>query len=77
MIGHCNVRFDENMNYVPATKRSDESIDGIVAARPNEPPLEMLRGWLQTLEKSVGSEQRAVIVSLLKDAVPEFKATAE
>jgi hypothetical protein len=21
MIGHCNVRFDENMNYVPAKKR--------------------------------------------------------
>lgn len=32
MIGHCNVRFDENMNYVPAKKRSEHSIDGIVAA---------------------------------------------
>jgi phage terminase large subunit-like protein len=32
MIGHCNVRFDENMNYVPAKKRSEDSIDGIVAA---------------------------------------------
>lgn len=36
MIGHCNVRFDENMNYVPAKKRSEESIDGIVAAVMNE-----------------------------------------
>jgi len=32
MIGHCNVRFDENMNYVPAKKRSEDSIDGVVAA---------------------------------------------
>lgn len=32
MIGHCHVRFDENMNYVPAKKRSEYSIDGIVAA---------------------------------------------
>lgn len=32
MIGHCNVRFDENMNYVPAKKRSEDSIDGIVGA---------------------------------------------
>lgn len=32
MVGHCNVRFDENMNYVPAKKRSEDSIDGIVAA---------------------------------------------
>lgn len=32
MMGHCNVRFDENMNYVPAKKRSEDSIDGVVAA---------------------------------------------
>ena len=36
MIGHCNVRFDENMNYVPAKKRSEDSIDGVVAAVMNE-----------------------------------------
>lgn len=56
---------------------ADIGIDGIVAARPNEPPLEALRNWLQTIEKSVGNEQRALIVGLLKDAVPEFKAGAE
>jgi phage terminase large subunit-like protein len=32
MIGHCHVRFDENMNFVPAKKRSEQSIDGVVAA---------------------------------------------
>jgi phage terminase large subunit-like protein len=32
MIQHCHVRFDENMNFVPAKKRSEQSIDGIVAA---------------------------------------------
>jgi O-antigen biosynthesis protein WbqV len=56
---------------------ADIGIDGIVAARPNEPPLETLRNWLQTIETSVGNEQRAVIVGLLKDAVPEFKASVE
>jgi O-antigen biosynthesis protein WbqV len=56
---------------------ADIGIDGIVAARPNEPPLETLRNWLQMIETSVGNEQRAVIVGLLKDAVPEFKASAE
>lgn len=30
--GHVAVRFDENMNFVPAKKRSAEKIDGIVAA---------------------------------------------
>ena len=32
MIQHCHVRFDENMNFVPAKKRSEQSIDGIVGA---------------------------------------------
>lgn len=54
----------------------DIGIAGIVAARPNEPPLELLRGWLSTLEKSVGSEQRSIIVAVLKDAIPEFNSGA-
>lgn len=30
MAGHCQVRFDENLNFVPAKKRSGDKIDGIV-----------------------------------------------
>lgn len=29
MIGHARVRFDENMNYVPAKKLTADSIDGV------------------------------------------------
>lgn len=32
MAGHCVVRFDENLNFVPAKKRSADKIDGIVAS---------------------------------------------
>lgn len=32
MVGHALVRFDENLNYVPARKTSREKIDGIIAA---------------------------------------------
>lgn len=32
MAGNAAVRFDENLNFVPAKKRSAEKIDGIVAA---------------------------------------------
>ena len=52
MIGHCHVRFDENMNFVPAKKKSELSIDAVVAAVMTEalastpvekpPPLKML-----------------------------------
>jgi O-antigen biosynthesis protein WbqV len=48
-------------------------IAGIVAARPNEPPLETLRGWLERLRQAVAAEDRGVIEGVLKDAVPEFK----
>jgi O-antigen biosynthesis protein WbqV len=78
-IVFTGVRPGERMNEIlfaheePAT---DIGIDGIVAARPNEPPLDMLQGWLTTLHKAVNGEQRNVIVAVLKDAVPEFKAGA-
>ena len=55
---------------------ADIGIDGIVAAQPNEPPLDTLRIWLKSLEDAVQGEQRTVIVGLLKDAVPEFKVAA-
>lgn len=32
MIRHCHVRYDENMNIVPAKKKSEKPIDGPVAA---------------------------------------------
>ena len=54
----------------------DIGIAGIVAARPNEPPMDTLRGWLQALEKAVATEDRSVIEGVLKNAVPEFKVGA-
>jgi O-antigen biosynthesis protein WbqV len=53
---------------------ADIGIAGIVAARPNEPPLETLRGWLSMLDKAVGEDSREPIAAVLRDAVPEFKA---
>ena len=32
MAGNVTIRFDENLNFMPAKKRSAEKIDGIVAA---------------------------------------------
>ena len=78
-IVFTGVRPGERLNeilFAHEEPTSDIGIDGIVAARPNEPPLETLRGWLATLDKAVGSEQRSVIVAVLTEAVPEFKAGA-
>jgi len=51
-------------------------VAGIMAAKPNEPPMQSLRAWLQALEKAVATEDRSVIETVLKAAVPEFKAQA-
>ena len=78
-IVFTGVRPGERLNeilFAHEEPTSDIGIDGILAARPNEPPLETLRGWLTTLDKAVGGEQRDVIVAVLTEAVPEFKAGA-
>jgi len=51
-------------------------IAGIVAARPREPSLKALHGWLATLREAVNGEQRSLIESVLKEAIPEFAAGA-
>jgi O-antigen biosynthesis protein WbqV len=78
-IVFTGVRPGERMNeilFAHEEPTTDIGIEGIVAARPNEPPLDMLQTWLITLQKAVNGEQRNVIVAVLKDAVPEFKAGA-
>jgi O-antigen biosynthesis protein WbqV len=76
-IVFTGVRPGERLNeilFAHEEPTADIGIAGIVAARPNEPPLDTLQRWLSTLEKAVGSEQRSVIVGVLKDAIPEFKS---
>jgi FlaA1/EpsC-like NDP-sugar epimerase len=76
-IAFTGIRPGERLNeilFAHEEPTADIGVAGIVAARPNEPPLETLRGWLQSLEKAVATEDRGVIEVVLKDAVPEFKA---
>lgn len=47
---------------------------GIMAAKPNEPPMATLRKWLGALEEAIAKDDRATIKAVLKDAVPEFGA---
>ncbi len=78
-IVFTGLRPGERLNeilFAHEEPTADIGIAGIVGARPNEPPLEMLRGWLAMLDKAVGEENRQPIVTVLRDAVPEFKAGA-
>jgi FlaA1/EpsC-like NDP-sugar epimerase len=51
-------------------------VAGIMAAKPNEPPMQTLRKWITALEQAIAKDDRATIKVVLKDAVPEFGATA-
>ena len=54
----------------------DVSITGIVAARPNNPSMDSMRAWLARLEQGVARDDRSVIDSVLRDAVPDFRGEA-
>jgi len=51
-------------------------IVGIVAARPVQPSLEAMRGWLAMLEQGLGRDEREAIYRVLRDAVPDFRGVA-
>jgi O-antigen biosynthesis protein WbqV len=49
---------------------------GIMAAKPNEPPMQTLCKWLAALEEAIARDDRSTIRAVLKDAVPEFGSNA-
>jgi FlaA1/EpsC-like NDP-sugar epimerase len=51
-------------------------VAGIMAAKPNEPPMQALRKWIATLEQAIENDDRITIRAILKDAVPEFGSSA-
>jgi O-antigen biosynthesis protein WbqV len=51
-------------------------VAGVMAAKPNEPPMLTLRKWISALEQAIARDDRATIRTILKDAVPEFGSTA-
>ena len=51
-------------------------VAGIMAAKPNEPPMPTLRKWLAALEEAITKDDPTTIRAVLKDAVPEFGSNA-
>jgi FlaA1/EpsC-like NDP-sugar epimerase len=51
-------------------------VAGIMAAKPNEPPMQSLRKWIAALEQAIARDDRATIKAVLKDAIPEFGSNA-
>lgn len=51
-------------------------IDGVVAAHPVNPPIDVVRTWLAKLEHAIAREEREAIFGVLRDALPDFRGEA-
>jgi FlaA1/EpsC-like NDP-sugar epimerase len=49
---------------------------GIVAARPAQPSIDAMRGWLVMLDQGLARDEREAIYRVLRDAVPDFRGVA-
>src|SRR5215831_5718119 len=78
-ITFTGVRPGERMHEIlfaheePAV---DIGVAGIMAAKPNEPPMNAIRMWILALERAIEKDDPATITAVLKDAVPEFGSNA-
>jgi O-antigen biosynthesis protein WbqV len=78
-IVFSGMRPGERLNeilFASAEPTVEIGIAGIMAAKPNEPPMPTLRKWIAALEQAIEKDDPATIKVVLKDAVPEFGATA-
>ena len=51
-------------------------IDGVVAAHPVNPPIDVVRAWLAKLEHAIAREEREAIFGVLRGALPDFRGQA-
>jgi O-antigen biosynthesis protein WbqV len=73
------MRPGERLNeilFASEEPAAEIGISGIMAAKPNEPPMQALRKWIAALEGAIAAHDPAAIKAILKDAVPEFGADA-
>jgi FlaA1/EpsC-like NDP-sugar epimerase len=78
-IAFTGMRPGERLNEILFANEEpavDIGVAGIMAAKPNEPPMQTIRKWLAALEHAIERDDPATITAVLKDAVPEFGATA-
>src|SRR5215475_11609364 len=76
-ISFTGIRPGERLNEILFASEEptvEIGLAGVMAAKPNEPPMQSLRKWIGALEEAIAKNDRATIKAVLKDAVPEFGA---
>jgi FlaA1/EpsC-like NDP-sugar epimerase len=79
-IVFTGIRPGERLNEILFAREeptSDIGIEGVVAAAPVCPSMEVVQGWLAKLKREVETGQRAAIYGVLREAVPNFSAAME
>jgi O-antigen biosynthesis protein WbqV len=78
-IVFTGIRPGERLNEILFARdegSSDIGIDGVVAAKPVCPSIDVVRGWLDKLKADLDSGGRAAIYDVLQQAVPNFTGDA-
>jgi FlaA1/EpsC-like NDP-sugar epimerase len=78
-IVFTGVRPGERLNEILFASEEptiEIGVAGVMAAKPNEPPMQTLRKWMTALDEAIAKDDRAIIRAVLKDAIPEFGSAA-
>jgi FlaA1/EpsC-like NDP-sugar epimerase len=78
-IAFTGMRPGERLNEILFASEEptvEIGVAGIMAAKPNDPPMQALRKWIAALEQAIARDDQTIIKAVLKDAVPEFGSTA-
>jgi FlaA1/EpsC-like NDP-sugar epimerase len=74
------IRPGERLNEILFAREeptSDIGVEGVVAAAPVCPSMEVVQGWLTKLKRDIDTGERAAIYGVLREAVPNFSAAME
>ncbi|MDU2927768.1 polysaccharide biosynthesis protein, partial [Bradyrhizobium sp.] len=78
-IVFTGIRPGERLNEILFASEEppvEIGVAGIMAAKPNEPPMQTLKGWIAALDQAIARNDPVTIKAVLKDAVPEFGSSA-
>ena len=79
-IVFTGIRPGERLNEILFAREeptSDIGIEGVVAAAPVCPSMDVVQGWLAKLKREIDTGARAAIYGVLREAVANFSAVIE
>jgi len=78
-IVFTGIRPGERLNEILFASEEppvEIGLAGVMAAKPNEPPMRTLQTWIAGLDQAIDHDDPVTIKAILKDAVPEFGSSA-